>query len=135
MMAATLGGLVRSVLGAAGITLPVSMDETRDKAPDTFPYITVSDGVTRVRHPNGAPSVISRSELIQVDVWQKRDPTAEDSTIPLAVERALNAAASAQLTNNGGTVYRMVVESSRRMFEKDTRIVHDALSVRVTRRI
>lgn len=135
-MAAVVGGLIRSILAGGGVAVPITMDETSKKAPTAFPYITISEGLDVTRYDSGAPSLNLRSELVQVDIWQKREGAqAEDSVLPLTVERLLNAAGPAQLTANGGFVYRLLVVGSRRLFDKEARIVHHALTVRATRRI
>lgn len=136
-MATTVPGLIRSIFSAGGITYPITADEPSSKRPGgtTFPYITIADGISTSRLDTSAPGFIERAEIVQIDVWQKRTSAAEDSTLPLTLERLLEAATLTALSGGAGTVYRLRVLGGRRMFEPDTRIVHHALNVVATRRI
>lgn len=137
-MSATTAGALKALLEAAGLGVSVH----RDAAPDgaVMPYITVSEGLATTPLQHGdvgdAAADTAVAELAQVDVWQAwRTPekaNAESYTLVPAVVKALH---GAKLPTAPTVVHGMTVDSSVRLLERDSNTVHQAITVRIRRRL
>jgi len=134
-MPTTLGGLIATKLAASLPAVPVTRDEPGTKSPSQgFPYITVHEDISTAPHPSEAPTERRFNEVVQVDIWQKRDPGAESYSIKATVITTLEGLNTTQvLSGSNGVVYRLKLTGSTRMFESDTRIIHLALSFTAAR--
>lgn len=135
-MPQTVTGAIKQILAAQPslAALVVTRDEAV-QASETgvgFPYITVSEELSTVRDPASGRGVVFNREMDQVDIWQRQED--EDFGLKIRVERAFDAAGMFNLAPNG-VLYRLLVESSVRMYDQPRRIVHHALTVRATRGI
>lgn len=132
-MAATTAGTIKAFLEAQGLGISVY----RDRAPEGTPrpYVTVSEAISVVPDDHGDfGQGETVRELAQVDVWQPwRNPdrsNAESYTLTPAVFRALH---GATLTAAPTHVYGCRVTGSVRLIEDAENVVHDALTVELSR--
>ncbi|MBK9181413.1 MAG: hypothetical protein IPM45_18025 [Acidimicrobiales bacterium] len=133
-MATTTAGALKAAIDAALVGCPVY----RDAAPEAaaLPYVVVHEGISIVPALSGdheADPVVS--EQAQIDVWQRwRDPTtnapAENVALPRAVARAVHAA---RLSAHPQHAWGSRLAGSVRFVERDTNLVHHALTVDITR--
>lgn len=136
-MAKTLADLVTSALGGLQ-GLKVYRDEPVDRQKTRFPYLVVREGIAESRDRAASREFDFRRELVQLDIWQRRDRGAEDLSLKPSVIRLLQALNTQGLEGNAGDVYRFLVEGGVRRvtrLDQGNRLVHDALTVRVTRRV
>ena len=98
-----------------------------DDAPSnpTFPYVTIADAISTapaISGDGGAFTVFERE--VQVDLWQRAAD--EDDELPGWLREVLHRAV---LTDVPGVRIRLRVRDIQRFYERDTRIVHHALTL------
>jgi hypothetical protein len=135
-MAATTAGALKAYLEAQGLGLAVFRDDAQTG--QALPYATVTEAVTVTADgagdtgDTGAARYVT--ELAQVDLWQtwraENGAIAESYTLPGAIVRCLQ---GAQLTSAPTRVYGCTVDSMVRLLERDTNLVHHAVTVRIRR--
>ena len=118
-----IGGGIRALIVADGV---VSGRAWADDAPDkpTFPYVTIDSGISvgpDLEGDGGDVEYLVREE--QVNLWQKADDEDDD------VVRRLRAAVNGKRIPGAAT--RLRVRDTVRLYERDTRIVHHALTLAV----
>jgi hypothetical protein len=136
-MAATTANALKALIESAGIGLRAY----RDVAPEDedLPYVTIREELVLVR--DGRDGAMDRdvahvgTETVQVDLWQRwLDPdtykSAESHTLVRALQHALDGVPLSDHPTHGWLV-RFV--SSVRLLERDTNLVHHALTVEVVR--
>jgi len=133
-VAATITGLVKSILAGPLPAVPVFRDEeTAGGLPSAGAWVVVHETLSRLPSAAEGRNVRLRRELVQVDVWQHRTPgVPDDPTVAATVERALDAALPAALTG-GDTVSRLRPENSHRAYDPTTQLVVESLTVAVAR--
>lgn len=114
-------------------SIPVSRDEPAGKTTGPMPYIVVLEGISVTRDGGSGRDVLRLSELVQVDLFQNRDPAPEDHTLMLLLADSLDRAAPRSLGGVGGALLRFRPESTYRRFDRTTRVVTESLTVRVIR--
>lgn len=145
-MAATIAGMLKARIEAAGLGLSVFRDAAPRPADGTdypMPYVTVRENVAMVPDADGAydddpAAEHTAQETVQVDLWQRwRDPetgrVAEDYALPGQVRRLLHGA-----TGWTGTPFRVRgsrVVSAVRLLEEQDNVVHHALTVVLSREV
>lgn len=134
-MAASLGGAIKQLIEGAGLGLSAYRD---DLGPGTPParYCTISEAVsvtTERLGDDGRDDPVT--ELVQVDLWQpwraqaEGDP-AEDYALPGRLYDALH---GCRLTGAPTLVRSCTVDSMVRLVERDSNLVHHALTLRIRR--
>lgn len=138
-MADTLTGAIKEVVDEAELlgedtVLPVLRDDG-GKAALSPPYITVSEGIVITPDrlgDNGASDPVT--ELVQVDLWQRwrnADQTSgEASGLAAALELLLD---GASFDDPPTHVRACTVDSVVRLVERDSNVVHHALTLRIRR--
>lgn len=136
-MAATTAGAFKAYLEGLGLGVPVF----RDEAPEgtALPYVTVREDIANIPDRDGdtgdSTAEHTTAETVQVDVWQLwRNPqtarVVEDYNLPRTVQRAVQ---NAVLTAAPTHTYGVVLQSSVRLLERDSNVVHHALTAVVRR--
>lgn len=135
-MAANTANAIKTLLEAQGLGVGVFRDRRAPNAP--LPYITIREDISTA--PDGAWNAYDDperhvSELVQVDIWQRRqDPASDDMvesyTLPDAVMKALH---GVKLPAAPKLVSGCQVVSRNRIVEFETNTVHTALTVQVRR--
>ena len=126
-----ISGALRDLLVAPVITVDsgASMGQRwwADRAPDgaTFPYGTIQDSISSDPSLQGDAGIIMLERTSQVDLWQKGAD--EDGEFDKAVFDRLNGAK----LDMDGTIMRVKVEHSERIFEPDTYIAHRFFTLNV----
>lgn len=126
-----ISGALRDLLVAPVITVAsgASMGQRwwADQAPDgaTFPYGTILDSISTDPDLEGDAAIIMFTRTSQVDLWQKAGD--EDGDFDKAVLARLNGAK----LDMDGTIMRVKVEHSERIFEPDTYIAHRFFTLNV----
>lgn len=135
-MSASTGAAIKSHLEGQGLGVAVFRDRRGDNAP--LPYITVKEDISTV--PDGLFNAFDDpeghvSELVQVDIWQRRKAPAgpdmsESYTLPDAVMKALH---GVRLADAPKHVSGVQVVGRTRLIEFETNTIHTALTVQVRR--
>lgn len=143
-MPATIGKVIANALAPALPGLTITRNEVPGAQPGTttvdYPYITIQEGISRVNNPRRAPTVMLKDELVQVDVWQSTKTSsgnlvADNPSIAITVEQTLNALGPQVLTGNGGFLFRFLVTNTVRLYDPSRRVLHEAITVRVYRKL
>lgn len=134
-MALSSGAAVKAKIETLGLGLAAYRD--RPPAGQPLPYVTVHERIDLRPDESGDNGAgVTVRELVQVDLWQqRRNPTTkamtEDPTLADALAAGLH---GSQLVNVGSKrVYGVQLQSSVRVPEKDTNLIHDALTVELSR--
>jgi hypothetical protein len=149
-MAATTRTALKAFLESLGLGITAYQDE----APEghAYPYIVIlgpigftpdkleSGGTllttaqANATRPTGQPQTVT--ELLQVDLWQSwRNPDhtlAESYTL---AETIVSAVHGARLPSAPKIVYSCIVRGMLRLFERDSNLVHNVLTVAVHRQM
>ncbi len=132
-MAATTAGAVKAYLEAQ--SLGVAVFRGQAPAGQAMPYVTVDEGVSIVPDLSGdfgSANPITGRETADVHVWQaeRTGLTGESYTLAPAVRRAMH---GANLTASPTKVYGVRVVGGQRLTEPDNDLVHDVVTVEISR--
>lgn len=134
-MSASLGGALKQLIEGSGLGLAAYRDDAGKTTPAAR-WVTISEGIVKITErlgDDGADDPVT--ELIQVDLWQPwraqvaGDP-GEDYDLADQLERVLH---GARLTGAPTAVRSCTVDDTVRLVERDSNLVHHAITVRIRR--
>lgn len=136
-MSTTIAGAIitalagKNIVALGGATPRIGRDIAGDNA--AFPFVTFLDPVSSVIALQGSRKTIARTRRMQWDLWQKRADE-NDSLLRDLVQGLDLLAVTGPFTDiaTSDTVFRVRVQTFRRMYDPKPEIVHHAIDVLVT---
>lgn len=130
-MAATITGAIKALLASSFPTAPVFAEQA-GTIPSTGPWFVVHEGISRIPAQAEGRGVRLRRELVQVDVWQHS--ATFDPSVPLTVERVLDASYGAALSG-GDSIVRFRPENTHRAVDQAAATTADQITVAAARHL